>query len=328
MSEVKSPHDSFCKEIMSRLDVAADFLANYMPPDVVALLDLSGLELLKDSFVDAELRKHFSDLLYRAPMRDGGEAFIYILFEHKSRPDEWVAFQLLRYEVKIWEPMARSREGKLPPIFPVVFYHGQERWNAPRDFVGLIADAPDEGGTHSLIRYQPWLEYYLCDFSPYAAEEVRGGALLCAYLLLMKYIYSDDLSARLPTIFSSLSQLSPEAAMGFLSVALRYLSHASHRLNVEDVRMAIQVILGGEEFPVIAPFALTWIEEGRQEGAAAFALRLLRKKFGEVSAETEAQIKSLSIGTLEELGEALFELGSADELATWLRSHAENGSAS
>jgi hypothetical protein len=33
------------------------------------------------------------------------------------------------------------------------------------------------------------------DFSLHAAEEVRGDALLCAYLLLMKYIYSGDLSA-------------------------------------------------------------------------------------------------------------------------------------
>src|SRR5262245_34719826 len=60
-----------------------------------------------------------------------------------------------------------------------------------RDVVELIADAPDDGATHSLIRYQSWLEYYLCDFSLHAAEEVRGRALLCAYLLLMKYIYSD-----------------------------------------------------------------------------------------------------------------------------------------
>ncbi|MCI0525515.1 MAG: Rpn family recombination-promoting nuclease/putative transposase [Acidobacteria bacterium] len=289
MSEITTPHDSFCKEIMARPEVAADFMANYLPPDVVARLDLSGLELVKDSFVDEELRKHFSDLLYRVPFRDGGEAFIYILFEHKSRPDDWAAFQLLRYEMKIWEPMARSREGKLPPIFPIVFYHGQERWSAPRDFVGLIADAPDGGGTHSLIRY----------------------------------IYSDDLGARLPGIFSPLSQLSPEAAMGFLSVALRYLSIASHRLNVEDVRMAIQGVFPPDEYPVIAPFALTWMEEGkqegRQEGAAAFALRLLRKRFGEVGEETEAQIESLSLESLEKLGEDLLDFASLEDLTLWLR---------
>ncbi len=127
MSENTSPHDSFCKEIMARPEVATDFLANYMPPDVVASLDINALELVKDSFVDGELRKHLSDLLYRVPFRDGSEAFIYILFEHKNRPDEWVAFQLLRYEMMIWEPIARRREGKLPPIFPIVFYHGQQR---------------------------------------------------------------------------------------------------------------------------------------------------------------------------------------------------------
>lgn len=55
MPEIKSPHDSFCKEIMSRLEVAADFLANYLPPDVVELLDLSGLRLVKDSFNDLNI---------------------------------------------------------------------------------------------------------------------------------------------------------------------------------------------------------------------------------------------------------------------------------
>lgn len=101
-------------------------------------------------------------------------------------------------------------------------------------------------GTNSLIRHQPWLEYYLCDFSLRAAEEARGGAVLCAYLLL------------------------------------------------------------------------------RQEEAVAFAMRPLRKKFGDVGAETEAQIKSLSPGTLEELGEALFDFTSVGDIAMWLRSHAGN----
>jgi predicted transposase YdaD len=61
MSEITTPHDSFCKEIMGRPEVAADFIANYLPPDAVARLDLSALELVKDSFVDAELRKHLSE---------------------------------------------------------------------------------------------------------------------------------------------------------------------------------------------------------------------------------------------------------------------------
>lgn len=98
MAEIINPHDSFFKEVLSRPEVATEFLSNYLPPEVVAVLDLSAPELVKDSFVDAELRRHYSDLLYRVRLRDGGDAFVYILFEHKSGPDKWVAFQLLRYE--------------------------------------------------------------------------------------------------------------------------------------------------------------------------------------------------------------------------------------
>lgn len=329
MSEIKSPHDSFCKEIMSRPEVAVDFMYNYLPPDVVASLDINALELVKDSFIDADLREHFSDLLYRAPLRDGGEAFIYVLFEHKSRPDEWVAFQLLRYEMMIWEPIARRRRGKLPPIFPIVLYHGQEPWNAPRDFVGLIADAP---GMPGLLKRQPRLEYYLCDLSKYTADEIRGNPILRAGLLLLKYIRSNDLGSRLLAIFGLLTMVSREMALRFIDLALRYLSKASHRPSVEEIRMAIQEVFPQDADKVIAPFALTWMEEGRQEGrqeeAVAFALRLLRKRFGELSAKSEAQIKALSLETLEELGEALIEFASVDDLAAWLRARADNGSVS
>ncbi|MCI0391468.1 MAG: DUF4351 domain-containing protein [Acidobacteria bacterium] len=91
--------------------------------------------------------------------------------------------------------------------------------------------------------------------------------------------------------------------------------------------MAIQEVFPQDEFPTIAPFAMTWLEEGRQEGAVAFALRLLRKRFGEVGSETEARIEALSLGDLEGLGEDLLDFSSVDDLTAWLRSHVVNGSA-
>ncbi len=92
MSEVSNPHDVFFKEVFSRTDVAVDFLAHYLPPEVVKALDLQSLELVKDSFVDPELQEHFSDLLYRIKLKRGGRAFIYLLLEHKSAPVAETAF--------------------------------------------------------------------------------------------------------------------------------------------------------------------------------------------------------------------------------------------
>ena len=90
-----NPHDKFFKDIWSRPEVAWDFLLRYLPSQVTSRFVPGSLQLTRDSFVDAALREHFSDLLYRVQLQDAGEAFIYILLEHKSSPDPGTPFQLL-----------------------------------------------------------------------------------------------------------------------------------------------------------------------------------------------------------------------------------------
>ena len=93
MTEITNPHDKFFKEIFGRADIAAEFMANYLPPEVVAALDLTAPELVKDSFIDKNLQEHFSDLLYKVKLRETKTA-AYV--EHKSVPDAWAALQILR----------------------------------------------------------------------------------------------------------------------------------------------------------------------------------------------------------------------------------------
>ena len=169
--ELPNPHDRFFKEVFSRPEIAADFLANYLPGSVTGVLDLTNPELVKGSFVDAELRQHFSDLLYRVRLRAGPEAFVYLLFEHKSAPDDRVAFQLLRYLLRIWEPIARRHMAKLPPIFPLVLYHGRSKWTIARNFGATI----DWDRAEPLKRYVPEFEYYVCDLTEYEADEIQGA---------------------------------------------------------------------------------------------------------------------------------------------------------
>ena len=63
-------------------------------------------------------------------------------------------------------------------------------------------------------------------------------------------------------------------------------------------------------------------EEGREQGvreeAAELVLRLLRRRFGTVSAEQEATIRGLSTAQLEQLAEALIDFASPDDLMAWL----------
>jgi len=138
MSDLINPHDRFFKDLLSRPEAAVDFLTNYLPPEIAALLDLSAPELVKDSFVDEELRQHFSDLLYRVNLKRGGDALIYILFEHKSGPDEWIALQLLRNEIRALEAARRNGMEERLLIFPLVFYQERGDWNVARQFSALF----------------------------------------------------------------------------------------------------------------------------------------------------------------------------------------------
>ena len=114
--EIKKAHDKFIRDLMSRKEVVQDFLRYYLDEKLVKLLDLSTLEIKKDTFVDQELVEHFSDILYQLKFRNGQKTQVYVLIEHKSYSDSLVAFQLLRYMIRIWElelkQQSKSRKPK------------------------------------------------------------------------------------------------------------------------------------------------------------------------------------------------------------------------
>jgi predicted transposase/invertase (TIGR01784 family) len=60
---------------------------------------------------------------------------------------------------------------------------------------------------------------------------------------------------------------------------------------------------------------------GKIEGELNFALRLLCRRIGTIAPNTEAQIRSLSLTQIEELGEALLDFSQPSDMSDWLRSH-------
>jgi predicted transposase/invertase (TIGR01784 family) len=137
MSVLKNPHDRFFKEVFSRPEVAADFLRQYLPAEVSQLLNTATLRLRKDSFIDPDLQQQYADLLYAVRLIDKRPAWVYVLFEHKSYPQPRMAFDMLRYMVRIWEQGTRGKEGALAPIIPIVIYHGPQPWREPVNMAEL-----------------------------------------------------------------------------------------------------------------------------------------------------------------------------------------------
>lgn len=71
----------------------------------------------------------------------------------------------------------------------------------------------------------------------------------------------------------------------------------------------------------------SWEEEGLKKGVQReidFVLRLIKKRFGSLRETTEKNVRTLPIEKVEELGEALFDFKSPNDVELWLNRVLQN----
>lgn len=300
MAELTNPHDRFFKETFSRLDVARNFFAHYLPPPVAQSLNLDTLALQSGSFIDADLQEQFADLLYQVTLEKEQPAYIYLLLEHKSYPDPQTPLQLLRYLVRIWERDSRAGHS-LHPIVPVVVYHGRERWRVARNFDGLFA------GPESLRPYWPAFRYELQDLSTFSDDEIRGAVHLQIGLLVLKYIFDPLLRDRLSDIFTLFADLAEtKTALEYLGTVLYYIGKANTNLAPQEMVAAVQAALNEKGSEIMQTVADYWVKQGLEQGLEQGIeqgrvqtlreniLELLQMRFGILPNQVVNQINTFS----------------------------------
>ncbi|MCY4168669.1 MAG: Rpn family recombination-promoting nuclease/putative transposase, partial [Rhodobacter sp.] len=147
MADLPTPHDALFRALLSDPERARDFLRDHLPVSFSSRLADTPPETIEGGFVDEALAGSQSDLLLRVGLAAGGDAFVYVLVEHKSTPDPGLPLQLASYMVRIWKRYAgtsATRLRALPPIVPVVVFHGPADWTVPGSLDEMIAGAaPD-----------------------------------------------------------------------------------------------------------------------------------------------------------------------------------------
>ncbi len=321
---IRNPHDAFFRQVFGQPEVAADFLANYLPANVRAHLDLSQVELQQDSFLDPSLHEHFADLLFRVPLLEASvelqHAFVYVLFEHKSQPDPLVAFQLLRYLVHFWERNLRE-VGALPPVIPLVVYHGEQPWRVPRTF-GELFEGPD-----ALRPYWPNFAYDLQDLSTHSDEDLRGEVVLRVALLALKTIFARNAAARLPGIVSLLLRglTDEQHALEYLRTVLLYLGESNH-LQPQDMLSALTTADNKERENIMSTLREKWAEmvreevreEGREEGMLRIVLNQLEHRFGTLDEELVQRTRNCSSEQLIVVSNLLLDASALAEVRQYL----------
>jgi len=88
-------------------------------------------------------------------------------------------------------------------------------------------------------------------------------------------------------------------------------------LNKDIIKDIIQRLLRKDIMKESVIYQEIW-SEGLQEGEANLVLRLLNRRIGSISPELSPKIRSLSLEQLENLGEALLDFQSLQDLEQWL----------
>ncbi len=265
---VTNPHDKLIREIYGDRDNAHSFLTNNLPGKVLDLVDMSTLEISKDSFIDKDLADYYSDILYRVILRDGSAGFIYLLFEHKSYHDRYVHLQLLEYMVKIWRLHIKQHKGKsigLPIVIPLLICHGRREW--PEGNVRLTSMM--SGPVEELAGYIPDFGFELYDLLRFSDDQIKGTIMSRVMLLLFKYIFKPELRHKLPEIFSLFRTLmEKETGLQYLETVIRYLASVldEDELSLKQIKEIADQAISKETGEYIMTLAEKLRKEGEERG--------------------------------------------------------------
>ncbi|MFL5357543.1 Rpn family recombination-promoting nuclease/putative transposase [Archangium sp.] len=269
------PHDLFARYTFGHPERAEAELRAVLPSHVVSEVDWSSLRRESGSVVDPELRETESDLLFTARLRTGRSLLLYVLLEHQSSVDRWMALRMLRYVVRQMEHWRQQHPEStvLPVIIPLVMFHGPEgAWTAPRRVEELFElPGETEEARQSWRALVPRFEYLLDDLTAEREEalKVRPGPPLARLAwLVLRYGRTGELAHRLPewTALFAQVQATPEGSE-HLVVVIRYLLWIGDKSTRGAAKQVLHSVMDSQQVE-----ALMWewgeemIERGRQQG--------------------------------------------------------------
>ncbi|AWN81903.1 Rpn family recombination-promoting nuclease/putative transposase [Candidatus Cardinium hertigii] len=255
-------HDALIKKILTDQLAAQEFLEHYLPADFKALVDLSQITIEKESFVEDDLKRKLTDLLYSVKTKNQEKAFVYVLIEAQVTSDHWMALRLWKYMLLLCERNRKNKD-KLPLICPIVIYHGSKPYHAPRNVWQLFSN-PEQA--QKLMGE----EYQLIDLQSMSDDAILQKKHLAMFEYLLKHIHKRDILKLWENLFTHCQHaLLVDKEKGYICIkALVWYSDAKlpEEKQAELERVISSHLSKEETATIMRTIAQKYIEEGRQQG--------------------------------------------------------------
>ena len=183
-------HDSGYKKLFSNHTIFRQLLETFIPQPWVKELDFNECETLDKSFVSDHYKETESDLIYRVKVA-GEIIYIYILLEFQSTSPRFMAVRVLNYITSFYldyvNVRRKTKNLKLPVVFPIVLYNGEHTWTAPVEMADLIEKIP------ALGEYGLHFKYLLLAENAYTPEKLLQIRNIVSTLFLAEAHYDVEI---------------------------------------------------------------------------------------------------------------------------------------
>jgi predicted transposase/invertase (TIGR01784 family) len=291
-------HDAFVRTVMSDPRIAREFFTVHLPDDIQSLINLDHLILQPRSYIDAVRKESTVDMLYKTTIA-GEEAYLYLILEHQSSPDELMPFRMLKYTCNVMDQhLKTSQQKKLPLVYPMVIYHAERPYPYSTDIRDVV-DAPRE-----LINRYFLKPFQLIDLGRIDDEELKRHAWVGVMEFVLKHIYARDVLPYLHDIAELLRRIARSGGSDYVSIVLQYALERGELRNKEAFFDLINTQISSEVGEKVMTLAEQLKAEGIAEGLQKGKFEVARRLLAEGSEATFiAKITGISLETLKTLNE-------------------------
>lgn len=328
-------HDLSYRSLFSYPRMVEELVREFVKEPWVRKLDFKTLKRVNASYVSPDMKGREGDLVWRLRLRDGSTVYVYLLIEHQSRVDRFMAVRLMGYIGLLYQDLLKNKEltpdGRLPLVIPIVLYNGEAKWWAPLELSELIAciDRASEA-------YVPHLRYRVIDEGQYELKDLARRESVAAQLFWLERSQTrrslERGADRLVPLLSGPEDGPLRRAVlhwfdGVLLPRRRRRKPIPEALGLEDFKVMLEKrveewgrelreegrLLGLKEGikqgvkqgrqKGIQEGRQKGIQEGRQAGEASLLLRLLERKFGRLNPQIRKRVRSADAESLLDWGE-------------------------
>ena len=259
-------HDHFFRTVMADQRVARDFLTIHLPKDILCVTDLNNLTLQPRSYINEVRRETIVDILYKTTIADQ-EAYIYLILEHQSTPDELMPYRMLKYTCHaIDHELNTSKKKSLPFVFPMVIYHAERPYPYSTDIRDIV-DAPKE-----LVERYFLKPFQLIDLGRIEDEQLKQQSWAGVMEFALKHIFARDILPYVKEIADILRYLAQSGGEDYVSIVLQYFLERSELRDKEAffelINTEISVEIGERVMTLAERLVAEGMQKGMQEGMA------------------------------------------------------------